>query len=315
MNLRIPASVPPQVALPPHVQSIGVLNRSLPNDEQSSKVLNVVEGVLTGEGIFEDRQGSMACVAGAHTQLNNDGVVQSILMDTVGLNGVGAGVMPLPLSWAEVEGLCQSVGADALLVLEVFDTDQQGSVTTNTLGQIRNIAEGGSVRPPVPANNPRVFVKMSWRLYDLQTRSVIDEVRLSDYFGVRSGGGVLPDLGEFAKRDAIQQSGYLAGRSYPTRFQSSWIYLGREFYKRKGDAMERAARLVEVNEWDRAAEIWEPLTRSGNNKLAGRACYNMAIAAEVQGDIPAAVDWANRSYGEFGDKRGRDYARILKRRL
>lgn len=314
MNLRIPASVPPEVYLPDNVQKVGLLNRSMPSEEKTSKVINVVEGVISGEGIFEDRQGSVACIAGLETQLVNDAILTPLRIDTVIPNGIGTGAMPLPLSWKEVDALCKTYGTDGILALEVFDTDQSGSMTSNTLNQIRNIADGGTVRPPAPPTNTRVRVKMAWRFYDNQNKAIIDEVRMNDFFGVGYRGTILPDLGEFAKRDAIQQSGYLAGRAYPRRFQPSSIWLNREFYQRKGDEMKRATRMVEVNEWDRAVEIWEPLTRASKSKTAGRACYNMAIAAEVRGDIPLAIEWAQKAYSEHGDKRGRSYVRVLKRR-
>ena len=315
MNLRIPSSVPPMVLLPDNVQKVGLLNRSLPSEEKGSKVVNVVEGVISGEGIYEDRQGSAACIAGLETQLVNDNILTPVRIDSVVANGIGTGAMPMPLTWKEVDALCKQYGTDGILALEVFDTDQGGSMTSNTLGQLRNIAEGGTVRPPAPPTNTRVLVKMAWRFYDNVNRAMIDEVRMNDYFGVGYRGSVIPDLGEFAKRDAIQQSGYLAGRAYPQRFQPSSIWLRREFYQRKGDEMKRAARMVEVNDWDRAVAIWEPLTKAAKAKTAGRACYNMAIAAEVQGDIPLAIEWAQKAYSEHGDKRARGYVRVLKNRL
>jgi hypothetical protein len=142
---------------------------------------------------------------------------------------------------------------------------------------------------------------------------VLDEAQMSDYFGVRQRG-ILPDLGEFAKRDAIQQSAYLGGQAYGARLMPAQITLFREFYRRSGPELKRATRMVQVNAWDDAMSIWEPLTKTAKRKIAGRAAYNMAIACEVRGDIDLAIDWAKRSFAEFGDKRARTYVRVLQSR-
>jgi hypothetical protein len=315
MNLYIPVQVPPQVILPEDISSLALANRSLPVQADGEKVVNVVEGVLTGEGFREDRAGARACLAGAQSQMEIDQLVEVKALDSLLPGGTGTGMQPLPMAWDEVEAICNANGVDALLALEVFDTDQAGSMTTNTINQIRNVAQGGTVRPPAPPTNTRVRVKVAWRLYDPKGKMILDEVRMNDFFGVGYRGTTLPDLGEFAKRDAIQQSGYAAGRAYGDRFFPSALRLRRVFYQRKGQEMRRATRLVEVNEWDEAMSIWEPLVTSAKRRTAGRACYNMAIALEVKGDIQGAIDWAKRAYSDFGENRARDYARILRNRL
>jgi hypothetical protein len=71
---------------------------------------------------------------------------------------------------------------------------------------------------------------------------------------------------------------------------------------------------VQINEWDDAMSIWEPLIKTSKRKTAGRACYNMAIACEVRGDLPAAIDWAKRAYSQYREKRANGYVRVLQRR-
>jgi len=276
----------------------------------------VVEGVLTGEGVYEDRSGAVACLAGAQTQLTQDGLLEAMLLDSILLPGTGTGLQPLPLDWGVVDELCDQYGLDGLLVLEVFDTDQSGSSTTNAINQVRSIAETGSVRPVAPVTNPRVHVKMAWRLYDRQQRLILDETRMSDFFvaNSRTTTGIY-DLGEFAKRDAIQQTGYVAGRSYALRFLPGFVNVFRDYYRRKGDEMARATRRAEVNDFDGAAEIWQGLTNASKAKIAGRACFNMAVYHEIKGDLETAREWAQRAYTDYNERRGRDYARQLERRI
>lgn len=275
-----------------------------------------MEGVLTGEGINEDRNGARASMAGAVSQLNIDNLVSASALDTLNLQGTGTGIQPLPLDWKEVDQICKTAGVDGLLALEVFDTDQANSATTNTVRQIWNIAETGTVNPVRTSNYSQVKVKIAWRFYDNQEKIILDEIRMEDYFGVnnRNGTGIY-DLGEFKKRGAIQQAGYLAGCDYAARFLPGWTQFRREFYIRKGRDMKAASRMVQVNEWEDARNIWEPLTKSPKRKIAGRACYNMAIYHEVQGNLDQAIEWAQTAYTKHNDKRARGYVRVLQNRV
>ena len=319
--VRIPVPVPPQVHVPDHIQKVGVVNRSIATAGKVNKAWNIVEGVLTGEGIFEDKNGSFACIAGVASELNRDGIVESVLMDSILLPNPGAAMMPPFLKWAEVDRLCKKYGTDALLVLEKFDTDQAGSVTSesvaHTVNTIKTIANGGSVKPPPPpSGNARVYLKMGWRLYDPLNKVVLDEVQISDYFGVngRSGNRVI-DLGEFAKRDAINRSAFVGGCAYARRLVPGWTRVRREYYRRGGPDMKVATRYMEMNEFDQAMEIWDPITKNKKRKWAGRASYNMAVGFEIRKDYAAALEWAQHAYTQFREKRARNYARILKRKV
>lgn len=51
-----------------------------------------------------------------------------------------------------------------------------------------------------------------------------------------------------------------------------------------------------------------------SKKAAGRAAYNMAVAAEVNGNLDIALDWAQKSWTEYGNKRAREYIHTIKAR-
>jgi hypothetical protein len=318
-GVRAPVYMPPIVDVPDHIQEVAVINRTQPKDNKGKQTLNTIEGILTGEGLFEDREGAKACMAGAATHLNMDTFVNAQVMDTLMIPGMGSGVMAAPLDWALVDTICGKYGKDALLVLEVFDTDQDGSVTSQAVGEIATtIITGGQHKPRIPrsSGNQRVRVKMAWRLYDAKTHQILDQVRMEDWFRVfGNSGNPIYDLGEFAKRDAIQQTAFVAGRSYCTRLFPSWVRIYREYFRRKGTEMKTARRMVEVNDWEGAYDVWMNLAeRSPKRKVKGRACYNIAVFHEINGRLDQAIQWAQRSYTQHNIRRARDYVRILNRR-
>ncbi len=315
-TVRTSVYMPPIVDVPEHIKSVGVVNRTAPRDNAGRQALNTIEAILTGEGLFEDRQGAQACMAGAATHLNMDTFARAEVMDTIAIPGLGSGAMAAPLEWSLVDALCERYDKDALLVLELFDTDQEGSVTAQAVGEVATtILSGGRHRPRIPrsSGNARVRIKMGWRLYDAKEHRILDEVRMNDWFGVwNNTGNPVYDLGEFAKRDAIQQSAFVAGRSYCTRLFPSWVVIGRRYFRRKGADMKAARRMLEVNDWDGAYGIWMSLAeQSPKRKIAGRACYNIALYHEVNGRLDDAIHWAQQSYARYNIRRARDYANRL----
>jgi len=61
-NMFLDVMKPAQINLPQEIQTIAVVNRSYPDKEQ--EVNNVVEGLISGEGVLNDRFGSQACIQG-----------------------------------------------------------------------------------------------------------------------------------------------------------------------------------------------------------------------------------------------------------
>jgi hypothetical protein len=72
---------------------------------------------------------------------------------------------------------------------------------------------------------------------------------------------------------------------------------------------------VQQNEWAAAAEIWNKYVNDPDPKIAGWACHNMALAAEMEGDLDAAVEWAKKAYLDYNNKKSRNYINILKNRI
>ena len=48
--------------------------------------------------------------------------------------------------------------------------------------------------------------------------------------------------------------------------------------------------------------------------MADRACYNMAIINEINGNLDKAIEWAQKSYEDYNDKLALQYLNILKNR-
>ncbi|HNE30321.1 MAG TPA: DUF6340 family protein, partial [Saprospiraceae bacterium] len=72
------------------------------------------------------------------------------------------------------------------------------------------------------------------------------------------------------------------------------------------------------HDWDKAVAEWQAIEMHAkghrNPKAAGRAAYNIAVAAEMQGKVDVAIEWAKLAWQDYGNKKARDYIQVLQQR-
>lgn len=295
---------PAAFAVPENIKTIGLVNRSIPKKNFG----NVLEGMLTGEGLFMDRDAARNSINGVIHQLNDSPRFKAKATN-VELKGTGIGRnfgSPLPLS--EVKALCMTHQVDALLVLEAFDSDRNETV------EIRNNGDGQDFLA-----RQITTVQLGWRLYDPKEQMLIDEFMAFNEHEWNDAAAS-NDLAEKlfpAGRGEMNQACYDAGRAYAARISPTYTYLRRTYYRKaKGNkSMKAAAKLAQKGKWDKAAEIWSALSKTAEPKVAGKAAYNMAVVNEFNGNIPVAYDWAKVAYSDHGFSSAKPYLFELKERL
>jgi tetratricopeptide (TPR) repeat protein len=305
VNLNYPQE--PQVYLPEGVKSIALVNRSLVKEEDKRN--NVMESIASAEVAGSDRIASDECLKGVYDGMQGRREVSVIFPEKSRLYGTGSRETPELLNWKRVGEICDSSKADVLLVLENFDsnTDLAMSVATN---QALSVLSTGKPTASIP-DRVRMNVQCYWRMYDPFTKTIVDQYQHSSY-QIFHTEDIIPPLG------ALQETAYAAGREYIQRFLPSYYTVRRDLYKRVGGSdkhkFKAGYRCAEVANWDEAIEHWNKLTENTKRKTAGRACLDIAVAYEVLGNTDLALKWAKRSYQDYNDKLGRDYAKILLRR-
>ncbi len=309
-QLRIKVLQPSKVTVGDRIKTIALVNRTKPENTKA----NVVEGILTGEGLYEDKSGVTSAFGGLNDGLRNSPRFQ-IKQTNLLLPGSGTGVLfPAPMSWEEVDRICSSYQADAICAIETYDTDVQIIPGFRILDS----KEGGLLKRTQFTANLRANVKIGFRLYDPGNKSIQDEYRFTHELAWTSGG-LTPQNAVTAlieKRAATDRVSYVIGEWYAARIAPSWITVEREYYKRgKKPEMSQAYRMAYVNDWQGAAFLWETIANSSSRKTAGRAAYNRAIAAEVMGNLEEAKAWVSKAYVIYGNKKAKQYSQILDRRM
>jgi len=300
---------PPQLTLSENIKTIAVVNRSLVKQDDKNK--NLIETVASAEVGGSDKIASDECIKAVFDRMNGWSDINIVIPEKTRFYGTGTRETPELLNWDTVRAICDANKADVLLVLENFDSnsDLVAQTVTNQVGAVIS----GQTQPVVP-RQIRMNVISYWRLYDPKDKKIIDQYQTQTHIMFENPDGLVVPSPE-----ALPQTAYAAGNEYISRFLPSYYVVRRDMYKRgKGDVKQqflRAFRHAETGDWKGAMDLWQPLTNHPKRKAAGRACLNMAVGCEVNGDFQAAYDWANKAYVDYRDKTARYYVNALKYRL
>lgn len=301
---------PAPVSLPPNAKTAAVVNRTRVVDQ--NKAIDVFHKAVSLETNGLQKDGARASMSGlADELLKNNRFAAVKPLDNLDLRSFGAGVFPSPLPWDTVQKICSDNNTDLLFSLELFDAETKlGAGHTN----IRDIM--ANIQPLQQQVSMTTLVKTGWRIYDPASRNILDEYVLSKELSF-SGQAANP-LGAanaiIGRKEAIIQVGAKAGQTYAYRIVPYWMRVSRYYFVRGDGNFSVAMRMARTGNWDGAGKIWQQETTSPSPKIAGRACYNMAIISEINGDLPGAIQWAQKAYEMYSNRLALSYVNVLRGR-
>ena len=97
----------------------------------------------------------------------------------------------------------------------------------------------------------------------------------------------------------VNNSSIYLGNSFGAKMIPNWIQAERMYYKSQNTEMLKAEKYAISQDWLKAAEIWNKQTKNKNDKIAAKACYNMALACEMEGKPDVAIAWLVQSYSSL----------------
>lgn len=304
---------PSDITIDPQIKTIVLVNRYKPDNNNAWQ--NVVEGFFTGEFMFTDRKGAENALEGLRSELANSPRYNLVLANRY-LEGSGAGYFPDPLNTATINQLCQQFNADAVLAIEVFDSDiamfakpMQRKTMVNKKEVIQNFF----------AATENVKVTMGWRIYQRGNGAILDQHQMYNQMQFNAEGPteIAAKTALLNPEQAVLKTAFEGGQVYSNRIAARWSRVERSYYTkaRKEIRMKQAAQYADAKQWENAAAIWKDLAVHKDPKIAGRACYNLAVASEMLGKHDLALTWANKSAFQFHNALAKDYVVQLKRRL
>ena len=309
MSLSVQEPAP--VSLPSYIKNVGIVNRS--NVTKQNKAVDITDKIFSLEGAELDKAGAASGITGLSIELQKDTRLNDIVIVPEQLTTVNPTQFPTPLSWDTIEKICRANNTDALFVLELFDTDSKISYAAHP---IKINTPVGSIPGLEHEASMVTLVKTGWRIYDPSSKNILDEFAVAQDIGYK-GRGINPVVAAnalIARKEAVKEVANKSGQAYGLRIVPYWLRVSRDYYVRGTYNFSIAKRKAQTGNWDQAGEYWYKETNNNKRKVAGRACYNMAIISEINGDIDQAIKWAQQSYEDYNNKLALRYVRILQNR-
>ncbi|MEZ5275460.1 MAG: DUF6340 family protein [Opitutaceae bacterium] len=315
-SVSMNAMNPAEMTFPKEIRTILIVDRS----EFHDGTVGLLESVLTGEIPDQDRKGLQTMISELRNQLAWSGRFRTVVASEVLPGNSLTGVFPDPLDWSQIDTLTRKYSADAVLSIEIFDSD---FIITDGRRLVKKTVkeEGGETEVQVTEYFAEGVANMNigFRIYDPKSRDILDEDIYSRTNRWEARGSSLQDalLALDDKMDAARRVSRQVGVEYAYRIAPMPTQVSRTFYGKSKHVreMEEGGRQADVGDWAGAARTWEAGLNFADTKDAGRLCYNIAIACEVQGDWKNARKWAERAYVEYANKEARDYLNELDRRV
>jgi len=310
-DLTIRVTEPAPISLPADVTKVGVVNRT---NSTVDKNLQTLDKVLSIELNNVDSSASLKALQGIYEELQKNSkftdvkYFNNIILDNNAI-GVFSGALPKNV----VADMCDKNNLDAVFVLEYFDTDTKVDysavpVQTTVLGVTVDAVETQAT--------VNTAIKLGWRIYDYSGSVIYDEYAMFER-AISTGRGINPLKAISAvtgQRNVVEQVSYNMGQKYAIDLLPYSVRVHRIYYVRGSDNFKIGKRLARAGQWDQAADYWKKDLNNSKRKVAGRAHYNMAIINEINGDIDAAMEWAEKSYTIYNNKKGLYYLNTLKNR-
>jgi len=284
----------PAVLLSDSIQTIAIINRTFLGQE--------TQYAVNGKKDNPDHFASDSCIKGFVENMQSwsrfDVFVpeRNHYVDTVTKKGA------IVTDWSLIRDICAINKADALLVLETFNSNSDSISVSN------GISGDKTKKGRIP---DRVSVRFTWKLYDPFKEKTINECSGS-YSLIYNNGVLVPPA-------SLVQTSYAVGQFYAYQLLPLYDKVKRQLYgtgEGKNNLLfKEAFKSAKSAHWEDAVEKWKQLSADGNSTNAGRACYNLAVASEVLGKSDMALIWAKKSYKDHANQLGLQYANDIQYRM
>ena len=294
-EISIQVIEPAKITLPPYVNQVAFLNHSyVPKyyDEDTAgltrKEIYILDTVVNNQ-VFLGLQNGLN--ESPLFDLDSIHIIQFRRNDTINFLA--------PLSRDQIHAINQSEQAEALISLEYYRIK-------DTIGMFEHFMDFMAYR--------QMVTHTVWRIYNLSGDSIFDEYMLRDttewYRIQQDTYFAMENLPEFIT--SLRTASYNAGLKYGQRISPSWFEVPRFYYTSGGEAMREAGKKAASRDWKGAAEIWKKLAYQDNERIAAKACFNMALVCEIEDLLIPSLDWAIKSYFIKQDPVTKDYIDQLK---
>lgn len=280
---------PGKVVFPNEVQHLLVVNNSVVQPKDYGHTIRL-SGEKAHKSEIATDSVALFCLAGLVEQLSEADFFSSVSLLEQSQNRGNLFFMEIRLSGAEVDSLCNHYQADAILALNriaINDliTDYYLPETYQYLAALDvKIATHLSIHYPkrIRPENLQFIDSLFWEQYNYQRAEAIN---------------ALPN-----REDAFVDAAIHIGKSIGTQLIPRWEEVDRYFYTNSNKLMKQGLDSLYHKAWNSAIALWEEgFATVKNAKTKAQFAANIAVAAEISGNINKAIAYAQQSIEYFSN--------------
>ena len=316
-KISIQVSVPPEKPISNEIQSVVLMNRSMNSsfsnlDQDSLENLFIKKKLVLDEPMLDSLASdtTLKSLGNALYESGRFDVVIPVQRNLPNIN-LSYATKSASLSLAQVKQICTEFKTDALLSLENF----YENVNTSYHVGFERITDYGSLK------QYNIIVEVAyhsnWKLYQPGEKLKIASFEVNDtIFWERNGNSLQETYEELPTiKDALISGAIENGQTLSGYISPGWQEQTRNYFITNNTEADRAVAFVKSNNWKEAERIWMKFSTSNTSGLRSMIEYNLALAAEMNGDLKAAIQWAEKSFKSKYSKIAEDYIKLLNRRL
>ena len=293
-SFRISVVNPASVKLPEEVTKIGVINNSQRPQNLESAIGNVLSGQQTGNRVANEN-----AVIGVSRALDASNRLQNEIIEQPEELKLASG----EINWEYLDQLAleKQIGA----IIEFTEIR-----TTNPL-------TSAAVATTTGRRNRRIEGNLMVNYYIIPTRELHEQYRVRRFYTIRLHNNqsiefIMSDIRRF--QEYYRMLGYNLGYGAGSLVYNHWVWVNRKFYNKGSYNLRKSKRMIKAGNWNIAEQQLMQDVEHTSRKVRGRTLYNLALVMEGQGNLDAAIDFAEKAAVQLGNKLTNEYLRTLRRR-
>ena len=302
-NIDIEVSVLPEYPINENIQSIALLNRSLntnfTNNRSDSLEKILMKNKMVLDSVFQDSIASDTIIKVAARAMFESGRFDVVVPREPNILRADNSFSLQPLNNRFIQEICGDFKVDAVLVLENFAerlTTKYYLYGSDGYGATTDIA-----------------CKSEWRLYRPDDTSPVMRFQYGDSIFWSAENYTLENLYAHMPRTkvALIGGGISSGLKMAKYISPGWINQRRYYFVTGKKEIDAAIPLIYKNTWAEAEAVWSKYATERSAVIRSKVEFNLALAAEMLGDIDLALEWALKSFKTRYTKASEVYLKTL----
>ncbi|WP_167619870.1 DUF6340 family protein [Maribellus sediminis] len=302
--------------LPAEIQSLLLINRTV-DDSYTDVPSDTLQQLFFDKGfntdtVIKDIQAADTMLKALGDLLFESGRYDIVIPENRFIAHESNAFFSESMPWNEVKSLCEEFNTDAILSVDMFSTRV---ICKYDKESYYNPVDNGFYT--ASEAHMAVVYESLLKVYEPENEKVLVREFMRDTIIWEDMAGSAQELFRHFTpvKQALTEAAIALSLDFTEKISTSWIAEQRKLFSTGDNQLETAAKYIDSGDWTSAVAVWEKLAKESTSKSTkSKALYNLAVAAEIQGDLEKAISLGLDSYNTQFNQQTYDYLERLKYR-